>query len=358
MRAFVLAVLPTLLLACSASPATVVADAGAGDAIAPPPQDAHGEPDDAHAARDAKTSPNDARADAGDAHVSGADAQADADDAGSDATDAGSPHDAHSDADDGSPGHDGAAPLTRSAYLWPFAATDPFNIGLGNGATWSTTWSTTPSNVNGAQQTPSYSIPVYLATTTSPVQTINGVSLKIPLGAAPASGTDHHMSCVQPKGSLAGLTNYAMYGFYGVAKGTSGPPGTYTNTGYGTNGPFDLTAYSTHYDGRASNILQMGGLMRPGEVVAGVIPHAIAAALDRGSMAPGFIWPATAQDSGASGYTGTTHMGSVLGIPSSVDLASLGLSAGGLILATALPDYGALVVDSGGSRGVIFYAED
>ena len=347
MRAFVLATLPLLVLGCSASPSAVTTDAATHDGATPvldaktAAHDAHDGGHDAAAGRDAATTQTDARLEAGDARPGEGDARSDA----ADAADAGT-------------AHDGSVALTRSAFLWPFGAMDPFNIGLGDGATWSATWSTTPSNMNGAQQAPSYSIPVYLATSTSPIQTINGVSLKVPLGAAPASGTDHHMSCVQAKGSIASFTNYAMYGFYGVAKGASGPPDTYTNTGYGTNGPFDLTAYSTHYDGRASNILQMGGLVRPNEVVAGLIPHAIAAALDRGSMAAGFIWPATAQDSGAAGYTGTTHMGSVLGIPSSVDLGALGLTAGGLVLATALQDYGAIVIDSGDSSEIIFYAED
>jgi hypothetical protein len=287
----------------------------------------------------------DAPSENADAHVGGEDARADA-------------MAAH-DAGPSGPVPDGGDAGARNASLWPFAANDAFNIGIGNGATWSTTWSTTGSNVNGAQEAPSYSIPVYIATGSSPVQTIDGVSLKIPSGAAPASGTDGHMTCVQPKGSIAGISNFAMYGFYGVTKTTNAPPNTYTNGSYGANGPFDLTAYSTHYDGRASAILQMAGLMRVDEVVAGVIPHAIAAALNVGSMAPGFLWPASAQDSDTSGYKGTTHMGSVLGIPSSVQLSTIGLTtAGGLMLATALQTYGAIVVDTGGTEGVIFYAED
>jgi hypothetical protein len=341
-------------LACSATPTASPID-GATDASAPSGDAKHSGHDGPTSVHDAARS-HDSRSAEPDAPSHETDARGGGEDAGLDADDATAVHDAAR--DQGTDATDSGSSATRNASLWPFAASDPFNIGIGNAASWSTTWSTTGSNVNGAQEAPSYSIPVYVATSSSPVQTINGVSLKIPSGAAPASGTDHHMTCVQPKGAIAAISNYAMYGFYGVTKTTNAPPDTYTNGSYGTNGPFDLTAYSTHYDGRASSILQMGGLMRSGEVVAGVIPHAIAAALNVGSMAPGFIWPASSQDSNTSGYTGTTHMGAVLGIPSSVQLSSLGLTAGGLMLATALQDYGAIVVDTGGSDGVIFYAED
>lgn len=251
---------------------------------------------------------------------------------------------------------------TRDASLWPFAYDDAFNIGIGNAATWSATGSAQTTfaqggggggNVNGAQQNPSYSIPVYVAVTGSPTVTIAGTSLKLPAGALPASGTDHHMTCVQPKSG----TTYEMYGFYGVTY--SG--GTYSTT-YGSNGPFDLSQYSTHYDGRASSIIQMAGLIRPFDIAQGVIQHAVAMALPETAMTTGPIFPATSQDSNAStNYTAGSngiHMGAVIGIPSSVNVSSLGLTSAGLMLATALQNYGAIVTDTGGSGGVIFYAED
>jgi hypothetical protein len=255
----------------------------------------------------------------------------------------------------------GTGTATRDASMWPFAHDDPWNIGIGNAAAWSATGSaqTTFAQggggggiVNGAQQNPSYSIPVYTAVTGSPTASIGGTTLQIPAGSLPASGTDGHIVAIQPKSG----TTYQMYGFYGVTY--SG--GTYTTT-YGSNGPFDLSQYSTHYDGRASSILQMGGLIRPADVASGTIGHAIAMALNRASLQSGYIWPAGSQDSGASGYTAGAngmHMGAVVGIPSTVNVAGLGLTAGGLLLATALQTYGAILVDTAGSGGVVFYAED
>ena len=100
----------------------------------------------------------------------------------------------------------------------------------------------------------------------------------------------------------------------------------------------------------------IGGLIRAGEVQAGVINHPLAVSLALNQMQTGPVWPATSDDGGsASSYTGLIHMGSLIAIPRSVNLAALGLSPQGLMLATALQNYGAYVVDTGGAA--TFYAE-
>ena len=67
------------------------------------------------------------------------------------------------------------------------------------------------------------------------------------------------------------------------------------------------------------------------------------------------MWPATQEDSGSNTYAGQIPMGSLVAIPPSVDLATLGLSSSGLMLARSLQDYGAYVTDR--SAGFAFYAE-
>ena len=69
-----------------------------------------------------------------------------------------------------------------------------------------------------------------------------------------------------------------------------------------------------------------------------------------------FVWPATTRDNASNSvssnvlipnaYQGVVPMGSFLAIPLSVDLGTLGLSTGGLILATAMQKYGAVITDT------------
>ena len=100
----------------------------------------------------------------------------------------------------------------------------------------------------------------------------------------------------------------------------------------------------------------IGGLIRTWEMQAGVIRHALAFAMPRSAMVPGPVWPATSQDSGAVGtYTGALPMGTLVAIPSSVNLTTLGLSPAGLAIARALEQYGAYLVDA--SSQFTLYAE-
>ena len=59
---------------------------------------------------------------------------------------------------------------------------------------------------------------------------------------------------------------------------------------------------------------------------------------------------------GPSQYTGNIVAGVTIGIPADVNLNSLGLSQGGMMLAQALQDYGAIWRDSCGSRTICFYS--
>ena len=69
-------------------------------------------------------------------------------------------------------------------------------------------------------------------------------------------------------------------------------------------------------------------------------------------------WPTDHEDwNGPTAYAGTLIWGSTLGIPADVDLGSLHLSQGGLMLAKALQEHGAIVRDTGGTNQLTFYAE-
>jgi hypothetical protein len=110
------------------------------------------------------------------------------------------------------------------------------------------------------------------------------------------------------------------------------------------------------------------GTMLKAEIDNEFIPHMLRFALDKArTLPPGpdiyqnVQWPlASSVDyCGYAGgcYTGHVPVGSTIGIPPTIDVTTLGLSGPGLALARALQDYGAIQRDTGGSSGLILYAQ-
>ena len=88
--------------------------------------------------------------------------------------------------------------------------------------------------------------------------------------------------------------------------------GLHTNAGPGT-GPV--------HQQRASQVSQLGGLIRSADLALGVIPHALAVALPNSTLRSGWVWPAFGQDGdGASIYSGFVPMGALVAIPSDVPM--------------------------------------
>ena len=232
---------------------------------------------------------------------------------------------------------------TRIAADWPFAATSPWNIGVGDGATFETATGTRTASlistsysawVNADQ----YSHPIFKASESDPMATVSragyaNVYYRIPNTAKPSGGNDMHMHVVEPNGryiheswKMQG-TNPLWTTGYHVLTDMWGP-------GVGQGG---VRAYG----GSA-----IGGLIRKWEIDKGEVRHAIAIAITGTQLKSGYVWPATSQDGNAStSYSGQVPMGSFAAIPKSVDITTLGLSREGRILAKAMQDYGAYVVD-------------
>lgn len=97
------------------------------------------------------------------------------------------------------------------------------------------------------------------------------------------------------------------------------------------------------------------GLIRPEEVVAGVIPHGLRCAVQWGAVhlaAGSFRYPALRSDGNTpNGIPGGAH----LWLPRGVNLASFGLNAYQTMVAVACQEYGLFVGDSGG--GFAIYAQ-
>jgi hypothetical protein len=270
---------------------------------------------------------------------------------------------------------------TRNAVLWPFASNSPWNTPIGSGAAYESptapktnafrTW-----NVSTWMNTTQYSVPIYTATMSDPVVTLNDPShgvvttARVPSSAVPAAGTDSNMAIIQPDGRTLDVW---------VAKWSSSNTidvsrlewNSLSGSGLGPQGGI-----------RASGLSSIGGLIRRWEVdptdpnyTGGAIRHALAVSVPGNMMlytggstgydalgygnSKGYQWPASEQDYVSPwDYKGPVPMGSLLAIPKSVNLANLGLSASGYKMAKAVQDYGAYVVDMSGPTGsVTFYGE-
>jgi hypothetical protein len=244
-------------------------------------------------------------------------------------------------------------PVVREAWKWPFASTSPWNMPIGSLARYESATSTRTANLLDGRSSPwvnagQYSHPIVRASATDPMATFRraghaDVQYRVPSSARPASGTDAHLHVVDPSGRwvdeswLTRGANPSWTTGYHVRTDLHGP-------GVGQGG---VRAYG----GSA-----IGGLIRQWELDAGRIRHALALAIDGFQLAQGAVWPATSQDGNAStSYSGRNPMGTLAAIPPSVDVTRLGLSPTGLVVARALQDYGAYVVDR--SSAFTFFAE-
>lgn len=247
---------------------------------------------------------------------------------------------------------------TRVAGDWPFDSGSPANVSVGSGITVETNLQTKTAAFLAAGANTvnagSFSHPVYKATLSDPVTLIdasghngNTMNVYIPLSAVPAGGTDKHMHVVQPDG-------YTLIEIYLAVRVGSGPGSHFTGSPTIT----DLRGggYNTQGGGtRAWGGSAIFGLMRTTEVLAGLIPHAIGIAITTGTARSGFVFPAYAEDGSPNGYSGPDPMGEMLVIPAATSIAAY--TGGALLLATALQDYGAYVIDTLGSGGATFYGE-
>jgi hypothetical protein len=123
-------------------------------------------------------------------------------------------------------------------------------------------------------------------------------------------------------------------------------------SGYSRN---DLYGTGVEQGGeRAYGGSAIGGLIRNNDLTDG-ITHALAFAIPQSHQkCCEAVWPATSIDT-PNKYRGHVPMGQLIGLPSSVNINSLGLSTYGLKIAEALQKYGAYDVDS--SENFTFYVE-
>jgi hypothetical protein len=90
---------------------------------------------------------------------------------------------------------------------------------------------------------------------------------------------------------------------------------------------------------------------------AGVISHALAMGVSSVKKDSAGVYPCVGPYSGDSEDEYALWLGHRIQLDPSVDVDSLALSTFGKMVAKALQDYGAIVVDNTGDRGTCFYAE-
>jgi hypothetical protein len=213
-------------------------------------------------------------------------------------------------------------------------------------------------NINQGSWTP----PVYHATSTTPryrlVNRDNWIVDSVPLPASLSTSADSDGHVVIVDGDRS-------YEFLGLHKNLAGVWSTFAaanvtrlnGSGF-WNGLFCFGGICGPWGARASGASLLGGLIRPEDVRAGAIPHAVACAAPKGLIANN-AWtgvPPTATSDG-SGDSTRMPMGTRLQIDPALNVGALGLETGETIVARAIQLYGAYIVDSTGSA-LVCYAQN
>lgn len=265
-----------------------------------------------------------------------------------------------------------AFPTSRDVYRWPFAQQSPWNLPIGNGAVYvpagfqRANWMGVDREliVRAADSDPL--VPVYApgswerrcsGTSNPQWDWIGGLRLRLPASlvvpdAAPPSTPNNVTTIIQPDGrSLVGIAPFARCEAGGPAYGW---------TATQANEPLeDIFADGLRGAHGGSGLSGLGGSIRLGELTGNdPIRHALKLNVwaqrylfyDAADGTPGYRWPARNADNYAAGVYGgrvrAVEQGTLLAIPPSISLASLGLvTRPGRRIARALQDYGAYIVD-------------
>lgn len=192
-----------------------------------------------------------------------------------------------------------------------------------------------------------YGIPVYVADTSVPRVRIECRKVRdvacdveadgeapIPGTARPNGGTDRALVILD----LVGERTWELW--------QATDMGDHWEVSWGTTNRFDGDGLD---GGSGSGISRIGGMVTLDEVHAGEIPHALAFSSDN-TCADTFRFPAYSTD-GRSTRVDCIPEGTRVQLDPSIDLAAIAdITPGELMVGRALQEYGAYVVDSGGSR--------
>lgn len=269
-------------------------------------------------------------------------------------------------------------PVTRSAMDIPFASASVWNIGIGANATWKTAGADITKLRSlglGVNVTTNYGQPIYYGSPSDPLVTFNcsgsggdgsfpwSYNMHCPAGAQPSSPGDFHMNLYSSDDPTVALSMFFCQS---------------TDFGALVNGSVVTSFLGAKLDLRKNGVFRqdgdflgttnyLGGIITERyDLPQGVIKHALRIGLSRDAiMSPNNTqgstlnvpWPNDHVDyDGPSTYSGPILAGVTIGIPASVNINTLGLSTGGLMLARCLQDYGAIWRDSAGANAMTIYS--
>ncbi|MGY3549627.1 hypothetical protein [Bradyrhizobium sp. USDA 4469] len=231
----------------------------------------------------------------------------------------------------------------------PFSSTSAWNQQVPTGATYtSLNW---PASTGWNYDVGWGNVPVYVASSSDPVVQVSvpaswgwpggTVSVHVPVGATGGTPTDSSIVIVD------GDNVYNFWRFNRTSNTTAtaqsyGEANAVTDTGWGTAG-------------KGAGILavgasELGGMLIKAQTDTGTIDHALQLAVDGSLLKPGYVSPAIATDGNSS--SGIMQEGELLAIAPGTPMPS-GLSTLGQEVFHALQQYGAYVIDTGGTQTAI-----
>jgi cytoskeletal protein RodZ len=242
--------------------------------------------------------------------------------------------------------------LPASAALDPQSTTYVSNLlsQIGSAGLWMNTYQySTPVFTVPADQP---NVAVKLDTPSSPQATAlrtTWLEVPVPPTAKAAAGSDEHMVVYQP-------STDRMWEFWKMTRQSDGWHAQWggsmdnvsTNPGYFTSpGP-------SNWGATATSLPLLGGLIRPSELSAGHIDHAIALAIPN-TRAQYFAWPAQRTDGNVYSATAIPE-GQRFRLNPNLNLSTIPMSPMVRMIAVAAQKYGMIVRDKSGS--VTVYGED
>ncbi|MUL63767.1 hypothetical protein BOO86_04760 [Mycobacterium sp. CBMA 234] len=233
----------------------------------------------------------------------------------------------------------------------PFASNSVWNTPIKSRPTVASNSPTIVARLNAGQHVADlndYAIPIYNATASSPVVSVQCTepwgpcplpsAMRIPSGARPNIGSDHAM--INIDWSVSPPVSYDFWDASVVS------PNTISTAWGGIT--FNLASGSGIWPGggtagsaTATNVSRLGGVIRMREIQAGIIPHALAIASSI-ACSGYFRYPAAKTD-GQDTDANCIPEGSRIQLNPSINVSSL--PYGQQVIAKALQTYGAYVVD-------------
>jgi hypothetical protein len=267
----------------------------------------------------------------------------------------------------------GVSPASSSisfdSYTGPlFAPSSPFNVRLAStprldpsSATKISALMSAIASYGVSLNIQSYSPAIYVGSASDPQytvkftkswgsSTVNGAKVRVPSALRPPSDSDGHVTII--------WNGYA-YSLYQ----TKAPSSGVISASWGGRAKLDGDGNTEAgaVGGRGSGISQIAGVITPQDVRSGVIRHALAISYRGSLVSRSYVRPAVKSDGSASGSQ-TVKMGQRLRLNitdaeiNAIKSTDAQKTAIAKMIATAMRDYGAIVVDRTSSAFAVFLA--